>query len=512
LCIFKNINEGLGSWIAEMAIWLASKIGDGIAATGELDLTREWFTGVFSSISGLAALIALIAVLLSVMAAALFRDPGEIVRTLLKVLTAGVSTGMVVIVVSKANQLIDAFCLYLLGPGGWKEVTDGLMAPATKLDDWIGLAAPLAPTTVMVLIAIGVILAFLILWVEMLVRRMLLDVCVLMWPLVVSGAVWSGARPMTRRLIDTIISLEIMKLGGVAIFKAAGKMLQSIDSVDEMMLALVLYWVAAASPWMVMRLVGIVGGLNPGGTGEGMRAVAAGAAGALLARGRRVASVASRGLGSAGAMRPGGRTPMPAIGGAGASASGGDGGEGSQSEGERDYSKIRPIPGHLLRAFGIQPASGGNAGADSGAGTGAAAGDKQAGRNGKGRTSPTNPSIDGTASPSPRPQGGGASPGSAGRAPASPSAPTTPASTAASGARPATGSPPGTPTPPTPAPPAAPTVRGTSWGRQPPQLPPPFPPDALPTYDNVPPPPPVPLPPLAQQPELPDLDPPPEPS
>ncbi|WP_188197514.1 hypothetical protein [Nonomuraea sp. SYSU D8015] len=510
VCILKDINEGLSSAVAEMTVWLASKIGEALEATGELDLTQAWFAGVFSSISSIAALIALIAVLLSVMAAALFRDPGEIMRTLLKVLTAGVSTGMVVIVVAKANQLIDAFCLYLLGPGGWKEVTDSLMVPATKLDNWIGMAAPLAPTGVMLLIAIGMILAFLVLWVEMLIRRLLLDICVMMWPLVVSGAVWSGARPMTRRLIDSIIALEIMKLIVVAIFKMAANMLRNIDSIDEMALALVLYWLAAFSPFMVMRLIGLVsGGLNPGATGEGVREALAGAAGAMLARGRRLAGGTARGLGSTAAMRGGGRTPMPDIAGGGAPAKAGEQEGGAQANGEGAPNKIRPIPAHLLKAFGIQPA----ARADTGADAGANSGSKPAGDSG-------GQPAGSTGAPGAEPSSQSPLKGNAVAGDARPTPP--PAATPAASSRPGASTAPARSTPPSPpvspaAPPPAGTSppsgrpAGTSWGRLPQPLPPPVQSDALPTYDDVPPPPPVALPPVHHQPEIPDLDPP-EPS
>ncbi|WP_431921524.1 hypothetical protein [Nonomuraea jabiensis] len=506
LCLFKDVNEGLSKTIAEMTVWLASKIGEALEATGELDLTRAWFTSVFSSISSIAALIALIAVLLSVMAAALLRDPGEIMRTLLKVLTAGVSTGMVVIVVAKANQLIDAFCLYLLGPGGWKAVTDSLMVPATTLDNWIGMAAPLAPTGVMLLIAIGMILVFLVLWVEMLIRRLLLDVCVMMWPLVVSGAVWTGARPMTRRLMDSIISLELMKLIVVADFKMAANMLKNIDSVDEMTLALGLYWLAAVSPFMLMRLIGVVsGGLNPGGTGEGVREAVAGAAGAMLGRGRRLAGASARGLGSAGTMRAGGSTPMPAISGTKASADAGEKADGAQGDGERDPGKFnpRPIPAHLLKAFGIQPAVATDAGAKGGATP--AAGDngaRPAGSKGAPAALPSSGAplegkVVGGGDRSTPPVAAGGPEAAPSPARPTPRVPASPAPTAST--TPAGGSAPGG---------TAPTSRpfGTSGGRLPPPVPPPMQSDALPTYDDAPPPPPVALPPLPHQPELPDPD------
>ncbi|RCG18235.1 hypothetical protein DQ384_39270 [Sphaerisporangium album] len=423
-CLAKKINSTVMIAIAEAVIWLGNYIGDAIRSSGTPDLTRGWFVDMFGTVRAIAALCAMIALLASVLVAGLRRDPGEIGRTLVKVLSAGVSTGMIIAVVTLAYQLIDDFCDAILGEQGWREVTLALRRSVAPLLTGLGPAGSFTatPIALMILMGLAMLVSLTVIWVEMVIRRMLIDLCVLMWPLAVSGAIWTEARQWTRRLSDSIIAFLALKLVIVLLLRAASSSLREEASISGLMLAVGLFWLGAFSPFAVMRIIGFVGGaVNPGHSGEGLRqgvtAAGAAAAGAAWTVGRRAAG-AIGGLGAK--MLAGGRTPMPALAGQGGDASSREGSSGGPAEpasSERDWSTVRPVdPAARAAMLGNQAPTGGSSTPPGGAASGGA---------GPGGASPGGSRVRGAVrSPA---RGAGASPGDDGAAaapqPAQPAAP-----------------------------------------------------------------------------------------
>lgn len=271
-------------------------------------------------------LFAVVGMLLSIIYAALKRDVGEIGRTLARVLAAGLTTGGITLVVAAANNLVDNLCDYVLGPRGWAAVTDALKRPVEQLGQAVGSTDPSSPSqttpsVIAILIGVLMLIALAIIWGELLVRRVVIDLCVLFWPLAVSGAVWANARLWTRRLVDTITGFVLSKLLIILILRFAADAFNNMNSVSDLIMAVGVFAVAAVAPFWAMRVIGFFGGaIQPGHTGEGVRAAAVGATVAAAMTVTRVAasiagSAGSGGtagaLGATGGMLAGGRTPMP---------------------------------------------------------------------------------------------------------------------------------------------------------------------------------------------------------
>ncbi|MFD8559694.1 hypothetical protein ACFV1N_20635 [Streptosporangium canum] len=363
-CLFREVNQSILGLISETTIWLSSKITDAIEEHGQPDITRPWFNDLFGLLRALAAMCAVIALLVSVLFAALSRDGGEIGRTLVRVLSAGVSTGLIIAIVTLAYQLIDEFCAMILGEGGWESITQALLTPAGYLWQIANMGSPSDPFVLMILISVAMLFALAVIWVEMIIRRMLIDMCVMMWPLAASGSVWSGARIWTRRLTDTIISLLVVKLIIVVLLKMSHDLLINANSADDLMIAAGLYWLGAFSPFMVTKIIGLVhGAINPGHTGEGMRQLATATTVAAATKALGVGSrLAAGAAGGPGAMLGGGRTPMPALTGpptaTDSSSTPADSAGSGTTPTQRDYSKVKPISDQALRAAGYEPYQG----------------------------------------------------------------------------------------------------------------------------------------------------------
>ncbi|WP_433358567.1 hypothetical protein [Streptosporangium sp. CA-115845] len=356
-CLYREIKQSLLTLISETTIWLSTQITTAIEEHGQLDLNRAWFDDLFGLLRVLAAMCALIALLVSVLFAALSRDAGEIGRTLVGVLRAGVTTGLIITIVMLAHRLIDEFCVMILGTGGWESITQALLRPAGYL--WtISTSAgnESNPFVLLLLLSVAMLFALGVIWIEMIIRRMLIDLCVMMWPLAASGSIWSGARVWTRRLADSIASLLIVKLIIVLLLKMASALLINADSADDLLLAAGLYWLGAFSPFMVMKIIGLVqGALNPGHSGEGLRQVAAAGVGAAATKalgvGPRIAALARGQAG--GAMRGGGRTPMPAL--TEPSTAKATTLSPKAAEKQDESTSIKPISSEMLQALGYEP-------------------------------------------------------------------------------------------------------------------------------------------------------------
>lgn len=334
-CMVRRAGGALASsmagTIAEGVSWLAKQIGDGARTAGRPDLNQSWFSAAMVNTRELAVLFAVVGMLLSVIYAALKRDLAEIGRTLARVLAAGLTTGGVTLVVAAANNLVDNLCDYVLGPRGWAAVTDALRLPVAELGRMIGSTDPVStmttPPVIAVLVGVLMLIALAVIWCELLIRRIVIDLCVLFWPLAVSGAVWANARLWTRRLVDTITGFVLSKLLIIVILRFAADAFSNMNSVSDLIVAVGVYAIAAVAPFWVMRLIGFFGGaIQPSHTGEGLRGAAVGAAVAGAMTVARLATSVSSGGGTAavgaaagaggagktaGGVLGGGRTPMP---------------------------------------------------------------------------------------------------------------------------------------------------------------------------------------------------------
>ncbi|MEU9835599.1 hypothetical protein AB0D67_29035 [Streptosporangium sp. NPDC048047] len=353
-CLIKGVQTSILTQVSETTVWLAQKITAAIEEHGKLDLRTGWFTDLYGTIRALATMVAVITLLVSVLFASLSRDGAELGRTLVRVLSAGVTTGLIVAIVMLAHQLIDEFCVLVLGEGGWDAITRRILAPVGYLWKVSVSASPDQPFVLMVLLSLALLFALAVIWVEMIIRRMLIDLCVMMWPLAAAGSVWSGARVWTARLRDTIVALLVVKPVIIVVLRMAAGQLEGADSPDDLLLAAGLFWLGAFSPFLVMRLIGLVqGALNPGGTSEGLRQVAAGAT--LAAAGKAfgmVSRLAGKGAGAAGAaMLGGGRTPMPQLAEPAQQETTPSDGQRDTSA-ERDSGAVKPIDAEVLRRMG----------------------------------------------------------------------------------------------------------------------------------------------------------------
>ncbi|GAB3977658.1 hypothetical protein GCM10029978_067990 [Actinoallomurus acanthiterrae] len=323
--------------------WAAGEIGSAIDSSGQLDITKPWFAGTYQSMRNIAMAVALIGLLLSMLYAAAKRDGAEIGRTLVRVLTAGLTTGAIVIFVTWGDALIGTLCDQILGGkkgDGWKQITAGLAGPATYLrntpaNDVAHTSGIDLPMLVTELLALLLLITLLIIWLEMVIRSVCISVCVIWWPMSVAGSVWVGAQNWTRRTSHTIIAFLASKFFLAVDMRLGRDALLNVHSPSDCLKGIGIVLLGASGPFIMMRLVGFTdGAIQPSHTGEGLRQMATGAAIGAGMQAVRLASGAGGGAaGAAGkGMQAGGKTQMPPV-------------RGPRELGSEDFQNPFPVPG-----------------------------------------------------------------------------------------------------------------------------------------------------------------------
>lgn len=273
--------------LTEATSWVASTAIEAINAQDTIDLNQNWFNQSLSTSTRVGAAMALIALLLSVTVAALKRDGKEIARSVAQVIVAGITTGALAALTDFGMSAVNGLCGVVTGLN-----PDGTPAPmgcqmrgyigflnwsaahkvgsGWKADDCAafsnsdygkGLELP----SIIAWIFLGLaLLVLIIIWGEMVVRHIILDLCLIFWPLAVSGSVWTRAKLWQHRLLDTILTAALSKLFIVILLNAATGVMANAKDVNDIIIGLAFLALAAASPFVTMQLAGFVGGaLNP---------------------------------------------------------------------------------------------------------------------------------------------------------------------------------------------------------------------------------------------------------
>ncbi|MFE3557327.1 type IV secretion system protein [Streptomyces sp. NPDC059193] len=329
----RSVLDDVAKAITDGVTWAAGAVGDSLKASGAPDINEAWFQETYQVTLGIGAMFAMIALACAMIYAGLTRDGREIGRSLAQVLVAGVSTGMIGTLVLMANAFIDYICDLALGADGWKSVVDSLKVVAETLNKAAAQSnnpTDLAlPAAMIILIGVLMLLALCVIWAEMLIRRIAVDLCVAFWPLAVAGSIWPKARQWQHRLADTLLTVLLAKPVIVITLKMGSDALQEADSAADLIVACGLYALAALAPYLIMQMIGIIGGATqPGGSGQGLRQAGIGG---IVGLGASAAMIATT-MAKAGSMQAGGRTPAPST-------------AGQAAAGQTSYSASRPNTG-----------------------------------------------------------------------------------------------------------------------------------------------------------------------
>lgn len=262
-----SVLDAVSSWVTSGASWLLGQIGGVLATTTAIDLGAPWFRAHYATMAGLAAVVIVPLLLLGVLQALARQSAAMLLRSVLvHVPLAVLLTAVAVSLVQLGLAVTDALCAAVSQGSGLDaghflvSVTDAL-APAQAAQPGG------APTFVLFLGGVAVVVGAVLIWLELLLRSAAVYVAVLFLPLALAGLAWPAISHWARRLVDTLAALVLAKLVIVAVLSlAAGALAGGSGSTPaggtapgggfaSVLGGAALLLLAAFAPWSLFRLL-----------------------------------------------------------------------------------------------------------------------------------------------------------------------------------------------------------------------------------------------------------------
>ena len=274
--------DAAAHWVANSVAWFGSQLGHVLTSTGRPELMLTASHAESSRLSSVVPLIAVLAIVASVITSVRQADPGGLVRALgagLLIMAASLSLArpLGALVVSVADQLSR-----VAGTSASTDVTRWTQAAA--------LLPPTTPSFALLALAGAETIGAAALWCELLVRDTVLTYLLVLAPFIGAAAPWPPARRWMLRLVETFVGLALAKVF-VVIALALGAQEIASSSVVVILSGAVTLGFAALTPFFFLRLVPLLEGSALHATEGVRRRVSA----SVLGAGARVAGAAFSG-------------------------------------------------------------------------------------------------------------------------------------------------------------------------------------------------------------------------
>ncbi len=261
-----NVAQGIASWVLGAVAFFVNGILNVLQTSARPNVMAAWFAGPgspYATVRNIAAVLLVGFVFLGLIQGLLAGDIAGMMRRVGADLPAAV-LGMIAttVIVEQLLELTDALSAEVLAHSGGQavHVLSGFGLAATSATQ--GFAA--------VIVGLVAVIAGLFLWVELLVRSVLVYILVALSPLSFAAMVWPSARGLLRRTIELLLAVILSKLVvcitisvGVAALAGAGNAAgtstgisgQTGASMGALFVGAALLVVSAFAPFLVLKLI-----------------------------------------------------------------------------------------------------------------------------------------------------------------------------------------------------------------------------------------------------------------
>jgi hypothetical protein len=261
-----KVAQGITSWVLGAVAFFVDGIVNFLLTSARPNVEAAWFSGAdspYATVRNIAGVLLLGFVFLGLIQGLLAGDSAAMMRRVTADLPASV-LGMIgtTVVVGKLLELTDALSAAVLTHSGGQAVQflSGFGTTATGATQ--GFAA--------VLLGLVAVVAGLFLWVELMLRSVLVYILVALSPLSFAAMVWPSARGVLRRTIELLLSVILSKLVvciaisvGVAALAGAGSAGandtgvggQVAASMGTLFVGAAILVVAAFAPFLILKLI-----------------------------------------------------------------------------------------------------------------------------------------------------------------------------------------------------------------------------------------------------------------
>lgn len=261
-----KVTEGIANWVLGAVGDLVDGCLNFLKTSARPNVEAAWFSGAgspYATVRNLAGLLLLGFVFLAIIQGLIAGDAAGMVRRVAADLPAAVF-GMVatVTVVAKLLELTDSLSTAVLqqSDGQALHFVSGFGASITSSTQ--GFAA--------VIVGLVAVLAALMLWIELMIRSVLVYLLVALSPLGFAAMVWPATRGVLRRMVELLLAVVVSKLVvcialsiGVAALAGAGTTAGPNAGVGDaapqglgaLFVGAAILALAAFSPFLVLRLI-----------------------------------------------------------------------------------------------------------------------------------------------------------------------------------------------------------------------------------------------------------------
>ncbi|MGH9305760.1 MAG: hypothetical protein ACRD0I_02595 [Acidimicrobiales bacterium] len=216
----------ISAWVATGAVWLLGQVNAALSATTRIDIGAGWFKKHFQVMVGLAGVLIIPLLLLSMIQGIIRQDLAGMVRSLivnmpLALVLMGLAMTLVQLALTATDDLSG-----IVASGMGADAKNFLGALAKALAD-VGtvvggpVGAPVVPIFVSFFAALIVAMAAFVIWLELVVRSSSIYVAVLFLPLALAGLVWPATAHWAKKLVEVMAALIMSKFFVVAVMSLA---------------------------------------------------------------------------------------------------------------------------------------------------------------------------------------------------------------------------------------------------------------------------------------------------
>ena len=261
-----KVADGIAKWVLGAVAFFVDGVVNFLLTSARPNVTAAWFSGAgspYATVRGVAVALLLAFVFLGIIQGLIAGDTGAMIRRVTADLPTSIF-GMVTttVVVGKLLELTDALSSIVLSNSNGQAVhfLSGFGVAVTGSTQ--GFAA--------VTLGLVAVFAALMVWVELMVRSVLVYILVALSPLSFAAMVWPSARGVLRRTIELLIAVIVSKLVicisisvGVAALSGAGTAAgpgaasgdKAAASIGTLFVGTAILAMAAFAPFLILKLI-----------------------------------------------------------------------------------------------------------------------------------------------------------------------------------------------------------------------------------------------------------------
>jgi hypothetical protein len=243
----------IGAWVLGGAKFVLHEASTVVSETTAPRLGTSWFSATYWRVAGIAALLTLPFLFAAAIQALTHSDLALLLRAALgylplAMLAVTVAAPVTTLLLSGSDEL-STLVSSATGQPGAQALSRGIGLSGTLT---LISGSPFFVFFFALLMAAGAMA----LWMELLMREAAVYVVVLMLPLAFAALVWPARRVWAIRAVELLVALILSKFAIVAVLSLGGAAVdQAGHSITAAVLGLVLVFMAAFSPWVLLRLV-----------------------------------------------------------------------------------------------------------------------------------------------------------------------------------------------------------------------------------------------------------------